>query len=142
VTDVSSERLHATCIAICDSAIIIVGRSGTGKSDLALRLIDRGAILVSDDSTQLVRRGDHVIASAPDTIRGKIEMFGVGIIALQDRQDVRVRLIVDLDEPPTRMPSWTDARNLAGVDIPVVAIAGHEPSAPIKIEHALARVLA
>lgn len=142
MTGVSSERLHATCIAIGDAGVVIVGRSGTGKSDLALRLIDRGAMLVSDDSTHLVRRGEHVIATAPDTIRGKMEMPGVGIVVMQNKQDVEVRLIIDLDEPPMRMPLWTDTRSLAGVDIPVIALDGREPSAPIKVEHALVKVLA
>lgn len=141
MTELSSDRIHATCVAIGNVAILIVGRSGTGKSDLALRLIDRGAALVSDDSTQLVRRGDHVMASAPETIRGKIEIYGIGIVTVKDRQDVEVRLIVDLDEPPTRMPLWTEARNIAGVDIPVIALDGNEPSAPIKVEHALQRVM-
>jgi serine kinase of HPr protein (carbohydrate metabolism regulator) len=128
-------------VAIEGAAVVIVGRSGTGKSDLALRLIDRGAVLVSDDSTHLVRNGDQVIASAPDTISGKIEVFGVGIVTLDHCQHVALHLVVDLDEPPTRMPSWTDKRSIVGVDIPVVAIDGHEPSAPIKVEHALRKVL-
>ncbi|MBA3881078.1 MAG: aldolase, partial [Sphingobium sp.] len=55
MTVVSSETLHVSCVAIGDRAVLIEGRSGAGKSDLALRLIDRGARLVSDDYTLVVR---------------------------------------------------------------------------------------
>ncbi len=140
MTELSSERLHATCVAIGEVAVLIVGRSGSGKSDLAVRLIDRGAMLVSDDSTHIERRGDHLFASAPDTIKGKIELFGVGILNMPTRQDVAVKLIVSLDEPPTRMPDWGDCRQVAGIDMPVIGISGHEASAPIKVEQALRKV--
>jgi serine kinase of HPr protein (carbohydrate metabolism regulator) len=140
MTELSSERLHATCVAIGEAAVLIVGRSGSGKSDLAVRLIDRGAVLVSDDSTHVERRNDHLVASAPDTIKGKIELFGVGILDLPTRQEVKVKLIVSLDEPPTRMPDWGNCQQVAGIDIPVVGLAGREASTAIKVEHALRKV--
>ena len=140
MTTLSSERLHATCVAIGNAGVIIVGRSGSGKSDLAVRLIDRGAMLVSDDSTHIERRSERLIASAPDTIKGKIELFGVGIVEMPTQQDVEVKLIVSLDEHPTRMPDWGGRRQIAGIDVPVLGVAAYEPSAPIKVEHALRKV--
>ncbi len=137
MTRLSSERLHATCVAIGGFGVVITGRSGSGKSDLAIRLIDRGAILVSDDSTQIDRRGEQLFASAPETIIGRIELAGVGIVELPVQQDVAVRLIVSLDDRPIRHPDWTENRQVAGVDIPVIGLVGSESSAPIKVEHAL-----
>ena len=85
--------------------MLIGGRSGSGKSDLALRLIDRGAVLVSDDYTMLERVGRARCARrAPATIAGKIEMRGVGIVELGAAPDVPVALFVDLDAAPERLP--------------------------------------
>ena len=68
------ETIHASTVAIEGRAVMIVGPSGAGKSDLALRLIDRGATLVADDYTNLSRDGDTLVASAPATIAGRIEV--------------------------------------------------------------------
>ena len=54
MAELSSETIHASCVAIDGRALLIEGASGDGKSDLALRLIDRGATLVSDDYTCLL----------------------------------------------------------------------------------------
>ena len=64
-------------------AVLISGPSGSGKSDLALRLIDRGFTLVSDDQTIVRRDGDRLFASAPPTIKGKLEIRGVGIVEME-----------------------------------------------------------
>ena len=76
----SSETLHASTVAIDGRAVLIPGPSGSGKSDLALRLLDRGFTLVSDDQTIVRRDGERLIASAPPTIAGKLEIRGVGIV--------------------------------------------------------------
>lgn len=136
MTEPSSERVHASCVAINGSAVLLSGRSASGKSDLALRLIDRGARLVSDDYTVVSRSGTQAIASAPEVIRGKIEVRGVGIVTLAEAGAMPVRLIVILDEPPTRLPE-SQIRQIASVDIPVVALEPFEASAPIKVEMAL-----
>ena len=94
----SSEMLHATTVAKDGRAVIIAGRSGSGKSDLALRLFDRGFVLVSDDQTMVRKDGDRLVASAPPTIKGKLEVRGIGIVeveigrrraGLPDRRTVR-----------------------------------------------------
>ena len=132
------ETIHASCVAIGGRALLLAGRSGAGKSDLALRLIDRGAALVSDDYTELRRVGESLLARAPATIAGKIEVRGVGIVELEAKADVPVCLYADLDPAPERLPE-TAAIRLAGVDIPLVALAALEPSAPLKLEYALVR---
>jgi serine kinase of HPr protein (carbohydrate metabolism regulator) len=138
---VSSETVHASCVAIDGCAVLISGRSGSGKSDLAIRLIDRGARLVSDDYTLVVRSGATLLARAPATISGRIEVRGVGVVAIEPVADVPVGLVADLDAAPERLPELTERRVLAGIALPVVAIAGLEASAPIKLEMAL-RMLA
>jgi serine kinase of HPr protein (carbohydrate metabolism regulator) len=137
----SSEMLHASAVAIDGQAVLITGVSGSGKSDLALRLIDRGATLVSDDYTLLTRVGAVLMASSPATIKGKLEVRGIGIIDCDTLDAAPAALIVRIDEVPLRMPE-DDVQNIIGVAIPVVALAPFEASAPIKIELALRRLAA
>ena len=137
---VSSETIHATCVAIDGRAVLIEGRSGAGKSDLALRLIDRGAVLVSDDRTLVLREGSGgvLLASPPATIAGKIEVRGVGIVAMPHRERVPVALIVTLAEEIERLPDDPPpTRHVAGVAVPVRMLEGMTASAPIKLELAL-----
>ncbi|HEX8063545.1 MAG TPA: HPr kinase/phosphatase C-terminal domain-containing protein [Allosphingosinicella sp.] len=132
------ETLHASCVSIRGRAVLLAGRSGAGKSDLALRLIDRGAQLVSDDYTELRGVGDTLLAWAPARIAGKIEARGIGLLEIPAAQGVPVCLYADLDRPPERLPEAASIR-LAGLDIPLVALAALEPSAPLKLEYALVR---
>ena len=118
---------------------MISGRSGAGKSDLALRLIDRGAILVSDDYTLVKRVGGQLLASAPATIAGKLEVRNIGIIDCDHQDDVPIRLYVDLDRQPERHPEPDDGLVVAGVKLPVLALSGQDVSAAIKVELALKR---
>lgn len=129
--------IHASCVAKDGRAILILGRSGGGKSDLALRLIDRGAALVSDDYTQLRRHGERLLASAPANIRGKMEVRGVGILDFGAVADIPVCLLVDIDADIARLPPARDRREIAGVALPRIAVGALEASAPLKIEKAL-----
>jgi serine kinase of HPr protein (carbohydrate metabolism regulator) len=133
----SSETIHASSVAIGGRAVLIGGRPGSGKSDLALRLVDRGAKLVSDDYTFVRRVASAALACAPPTIIGKIEVRGLGIVELETEQDVPVALFVDLDHEPDRLPEPGGTRMLAGVSIPTIRLSGLEGSAPIKVEAAL-----
>jgi serine kinase of HPr protein (carbohydrate metabolism regulator) len=134
-----SETIHASCIALSERAILLTGPSGSGKSDLALRLLDRGAILVSDDYTILTADRGVLVASAPATIAGRIEVRGVGLVEIGHESGFPVSLVVDLAAPPERMPSGA-SRTIAGIAVPVVAIAPFEASAPIKVELALLHI--
>ena len=138
MTVVSSETLHVSCVAIGEHAVLIEGRSGAGKSDLALRLIDRGARLVSDDYTLVVRDRRVLLATAPATIVGKLEVRGIGIVAMPHVERVPVALLVELRDDVERMPLDMPVRTIAGVNVPVIAVEGHYASAPIKVELALA----
>ena len=135
----SSETLHVSSVARNGVAILISGPSGAGKSDLALRLIDRGAQLVSDDYTIVRRVKGQLLASAPETIAGKMEVRGLGVLAFDHAQDVPVGLFVDLGAPVERLPEVIESVVVAGVKLPSLAMAGHESSTPIKVELALDR---
>lgn len=132
-----SETIHASCVARGGRGILIAGRSGSGKSDLALRLLDRGALLVSDDYTAVAAEGGVLVASAPSAIEGKMEVRGVGIVDAAIAGPVPVALFVDLDAEVERLPEADATRRIAGIAIPMIALSSLEASAPIKVELAL-----
>ncbi len=137
------QPLHATAVAQWEAgrgwrAILISGPPGAGKSDLALRLIGRGWRLVADDSVHVFASGDALYATAPDTIAGRMEARGVGIIGAGTRGVVRLVLAVDLGGPaPDRLPE-TGTRVLAGLALPQLRLAGFEASAVEKVAAAIA----
>ncbi|HEX8191667.1 MAG TPA: HPr kinase/phosphatase C-terminal domain-containing protein [Allosphingosinicella sp.] len=131
-----SETVHAGCVAIGGRGVLIAGASGRGKSDLALRLIDRGARLVSDDYSLLQSRNGRLIASAPASIAGRIEVRGVGIVDMDALEQAPVCLLVDLDAAPERLPV-TRMATLLECSVPALGLDALEASAPIKVETAL-----
>ncbi|BBD98713.1 aldolase [Sphingobium amiense] len=136
----SSETLHATSVAIAGRAVLLSGPSGSGKSDLALRLVDRGGILVSDDYTLVKRVDGRLVATAPTTIAGKMEVRGIGIVDLPRIPEAPVALLIDLFDRVERMPLDPLLRIVAGMQVPVIKIAPFEASAPIKVELALDKI--
>lgn len=134
-----SETVHATCVAIGGRGVLLRGRSGSGKSDLALRLIDRGARLVSDDYTLLLEGNGRIYARAPERIAGKLEVRGVGIVELEAVTDISVCLIADLDRIPERLPEAVEETALLGLSVPTLPLTALEASAPLKLEQALLR---
>ncbi len=115
---------------------MIEGPSGAGKSDLALRLIDRGAMLVSDDYTIVAARDGALWASAPPTIAGRIEVRGIGIVALPAAPPTPVALIVRLDAAMPRLPE-PQYRTVEGIAVAALVLEPFAASTPIKIELAL-----
>jgi serine kinase of HPr protein (carbohydrate metabolism regulator) len=128
--------------------VIILGPPGSGKSDLALRLIDqpgngtsgrlRMAQLVSDDQVLISRSGGGLLASAPGEIRGKLEVRGLGIVTLPVRATVRLALAVRLAVTSSieRMPE-PEAFDLLGIPLPMVRIDPAQSSAPARLRAAL-----
>ncbi|MFD1509564.1 HPr kinase/phosphorylase [Lacimonas salitolerans] len=116
--------LHASTVAMAGRAVLITGCSGAGKSALALQLLALGAVLVADDITHLWRAGHNLMADAPDTIRGRIEARGVGILNAQPHGPAPVTLCIDLDTPETdRLPPHRQ-QVLLGHDLPIL----HNPA--------------
>lgn len=135
----SSETLHASCVAIDGRAVLICGASGSGKSDLALRLIDRGFTLVSDDQTIVHKRGNRLLAIAPATIHGKLEIRGIGIVPMPTKDDVPVALVVELTSDIQRLPDESRERMVAGMPVPLITVDAMTASAPSKVALALDR---
>ena len=101
----ASTVMHSSSVSCDNDAVLIIGRSGTGKSSLALELISRGAILVADDRTLIQNDGINLSASPVPETAGKIEVRGVGILSTPCAQMKRVALVVDMDKEETlRLP--------------------------------------
>jgi serine kinase of HPr protein (carbohydrate metabolism regulator) len=138
--------IHATAVAIDTAAgrraVLLRGPSGSGKSDLGLRLIDAGARLVADDQSELYRKGDSVVVRSPPPIAGLIEVRGVGIVRVEPLAEAPVGLIVDLVWPEAapeaieRLPGSATER-LLEVDLPCIRVAPFEASAAAKVALAL-----
>lgn len=139
----ASQPLHATAVAqwapgLGWRAVLISGPSGAGKSDLALRLIGRGWRLVADDSVHVFASGEALWATSPETIAGRIEARGVGIVPACLRGVVRLVLAVDLIEStPERLPD-AETKTLAGRILPSLRLTGFEASAVEKVAVAIA----
>ena len=136
----SSETLHTSTVALDGRAVMIGGPSGSGKSDLALRLLDRGFVLVSDDQTIVCKDKNRVLASAPPLIRGKLEIRGVGIVEMESIDDVPVALFVELTSDVQRMPDDSRERLVLDVRLPLISVDAMTASAPSKVAVALDRL--
>ena len=136
----SAETVHASTLASDGRAVLITGPSGSGKSDLALRLLDRGFTLVSDDQTIVKREGDRLVASAPPTISGKLEVRGIGIMDVEHVDHVPVALLVELTSDIQRLPDDSRERPILGVKLPLITIDAMTASAPSKVSLALDRM--
>jgi HPr kinase/phosphorylase len=136
----SGTCLHATAVAIDGAAVLLTGPSGSGKSDLALRLIDRGAILVCDDAVCLTVNGAPAVGIAPN-IAGKLEVRGVGIVDLPYLATAPLRLLVQLGDDYDRLPENGATATLSGFAVPAVALSAFENSAVLKVEFALRQVI-
>jgi serine kinase of HPr protein (carbohydrate metabolism regulator) len=136
----SSETVHASTVATDGRAVLITGPSGSGKSDLALRLLDRGFTLVSDDQTLVRREDDRLIASAPPNIAGKLEIRGLGIVEMDHVGDMPVALLVELTSDIQRLPDDNRERPILGVALPLISIDAMAASAPSKVALALDRM--
>lgn len=145
--DGARETLHATAISLGDRAALLRGPSGSGKSDLALRclacapnaLISGSARLISDDQVIVTRRGGTLIASAPATLFGKMEVRGIGIVPVASHQDANVVMCVDLVVANLieRMPDPWPMTSILGISVPILQVDAWAHATPIKILLAL-----
>ncbi|KAB2941837.1 MAG: HPr kinase/phosphatase C-terminal domain-containing protein [Hyphomicrobium sp.] len=140
---------HGTAIAVGGSAALILGPSGAGKSDLALRclalaptpLIPAPALLVADDRVLVSAVDGRLRVEAPATIRGQLEVRGMGVLAVPYARSAELALVVELAAPETieRLPDPPPRRDFLGISLPLLRVAPFEASAPVKLLLALAR---
>lgn len=127
--------VYASCVEFSATGVLICGASGTGKSDLCLRLIDAGARLVSDDQTIIENKDRRLIASCPQNLRGLMEVRGIGIIETPfiPETQIHLKLILRNADEIERMP-LPETENLEGVQIPVFHLNPFEVSAIAKLK--------
>lgn len=113
-------QLHASCVALNGRGVLIRGRSGSGKSALALELMALGAVLVADDRTDITAGPDGPVATCPQAIRGMIEARGVGLLQAETETDAPVTLVVDMDTEETHRLPPHRVTDLAGAVVPLV----------------------
>lgn len=142
--------IHGTCLAIGGDGVLLVGKPGSGKSDLALRLIDqpgsgisgtrRAAMLVADDQVLIRRQDGALVASAPAALKGKLEIRGLGIAELPVEAEARLRLAVRLTPAAEieRLPDLGSARmEILGTGLPLILLDPQSASAPARLRAAL-----
>lgn len=139
----ATQLCHATCVSLNGAGVLLLGPSGSGKSDLALRLVEAGqALLVADDAVDLSVAGGVPVARAPGRLLGLLEVRGVGILPVPHVEAAPVRLAVRLGgAAPERLPE-PETEDVAGVAVPLIRLDALEASAPAKLRLALAAVLA
>ena len=134
--------IQATCVAIDGRGVLIRGAPGSGKSDLALRLIDGGAALVADDGVDLLAENGALMArfppQAPPELKGRIEVRGLGIVEVGAGPAVRLALLIDLATPDSieRAPE-KQTETLLGIELFRIRLVSFEASAPTKVRLAV-----
>ncbi|MGQ7828571.1 HPr kinase/phosphorylase [Altererythrobacter sp. Z27] len=128
--------VQATAVAIGGRALLIEGPPGSGKSSLALALIDRGAQLIGDDGVRLIREGDSVIASPPPNIANKLEIRGVGIVDLP-ATSAPLALILTLEAEAPRFPDPVQTREVLGLALPLLRFRPGDAIQALRAEWAL-----
>ena len=132
------DTVHATTVAINGDGVLIRGPAGSGKSDLALRLIDAGASLIADDYTKLEIVDAQVFVSPPESISGMMEVRGIGVMHIGTSGGAPLVMMVNLvrHELIERLPEHR-SEEILGADIPLIEVDPFEPSAAAKVRIAL-----
>jgi serine kinase of HPr protein (carbohydrate metabolism regulator) len=136
------ETFRGTCVLVDGQGVLLQGPSGSGKSDLALRLLDRGATLVADDYVDVAVEMGALIASPPRAIAGLIEVRGLGILAVPFAERAPLGVVISCvpQSEVTRLPEQ-QSLTIRGIAVPRFSLAALEASAPAKVR-ALVRALA
>jgi serine kinase of HPr protein (carbohydrate metabolism regulator) len=132
--------IHATAVALDGVGVLLRGPPGSGKSDLALRLIDGGARLIADDQTVIVRRGGVLFAAPPAAIAGRLEVRGLGIVAVDFAADTPLAAVFDLlpHQAIERLPEPMTVE-LLDIPLPLAQLDPAAPSAAAKVRLAVRR---
>ena len=130
--------VHASCVAVDGCGVLLLGPPGSGKSDLALRLIDGGALLVADDQVDIRAAAGRLEAAVPAALAGRIEVRGLGILAVAWRESAPLRLAVELSTGTAveRLPAPAE-RRFEDIALPLIRLAPFEASAAAKVRLAV-----
>lgn len=130
---------QASCVAIEGRAVLIEGAPGSGKSSLALALIDRGAVLVGDDAAALNVQDGRLLASPPPNIAGLLEVRNLGLLTFPTASAVPVALVLRLDAEAPRFIEAAEQAELAGLHLPLIRLWPGGEALVLKAELALKR---
>jgi len=133
---VSAILANVSCVAIGGRGVLIEGEPGSGKSSLALALIDRGAVLIGDDGVTLRPRGGRLLASPPPNIAGLIEVRNVGLVRLATTS-APLALVIRLDEAAPRHIEAAHSVERRGLAVPAVSLHPAGALLPLRAEYAL-----
>ena len=128
------KRIHSTSVVIDDNGVLILGDSGSGKSDLALRLIDNGATLISDDISICRKNSNNIYLYCPPEVQGLREVREVGIITVPFVERIKLRLVVNLKSNNNERFPKDNSFRILGIKIPIINIEGKNSSAVAKIK--------
>ena len=128
------KRIHSTSVVIDDNGVLILGDSGSGKSDLALRLIDNGATLISDDISICRKNLNNIYLYCPPEIKGLLEVREIGIITVPFVERIKLRLVVNLKSNNNERFPKDSTYRILGIKIPIINIEGKNSSAVAKIK--------
>jgi serine kinase of HPr protein (carbohydrate metabolism regulator) len=142
----TSPTIHATAVLVGAKAVLIQGEPGSGKSRLALRLLETAgrelpfARLVGDDRVYLESRAGRLIVRAPEELAGLLEIRGTGIVRVAFEPAAIVGLVIELGQPAERMPAAESRKAvLRGVILPRLAVPPGVDPLPLAIEASLGR---
>lgn len=130
---------QATCVAIGDRGILIEGPTGSGKSSLALALIDRGAQLVGDDGVELALLNGRLQAGPHPRTRGLIEVRNLGLLSMPVCESITLALVIALDREAPRFIEQAETCQRGGIVLPLVRLWPDSPILALRAELALAR---
>lgn len=134
-----SRAMQLTCVAIGGRGVLIDGASGSGKSSLALALIDRGAVLVGDDGVVIARQGEQLMASPHPNTEGKLEVRNLGIVDFPVSPPVPAALLIRLSSDAPRYLERAELIEIEGARLPRIRLWPDSPVLALRAELALAR---
>jgi HPr kinase/phosphorylase len=131
---IPSKKVPGTCVEVEGLGVLFRGPTGSGKSDLALRLIDGGARLIADDYTELSSESAILMARAPETIRDLLEVRGIGILKIGGALQAELGVVIDLvtADQVERRPE-DESIELLGIRVPLFRLTPLEASCPAKV---------
>ena len=132
----STVLANVTCVAIGERGVLIEGEPGSGKSSLALALIDRGAVLIGDDGVTLEVREERLWASPPPSIAGLLEVRNVGLVTMP-AASAPLALVIRLDSQAPRWVDDVEQVKLAGHSLPLLRLYPETGGLPLRAELAL-----